>query len=135
MSDEEHEENVKQSYLMRRESWSFVSFKQKRNHEGECRQTSTTKEKHTDPDAQTRKHHSLLDMSVVSGQAEWLPFLSLDGAEDMEYGGKGRGGEEDSQRDRMVWSKDTVTEEMGRRRTTREIINQLEMEIAYKTKR
>ena len=74
-------------------------------------------------------------MSVVSGQAEWLPFLSLDGAEDMEYGGKGRGGEEDSLRDRMVWSKDTVTEEMGRRRTTREIINQLEEEISFKSRR
>jgi hypothetical protein len=131
MSDQDQEENVKQNYLMRHKSWSFVSFKQKRNHEGECRQTSTTKDKQTDPDAQTRRHHSLLDMSVVSGQA----FLSLDGAEDMEHGGQRRGGEEDRQRDRMVWSKDTGTEEMGRRRTTNEIINQLEEEISFKSKR
>ena len=135
MSDQDQEENVKQTYLMRRESWSFVSFKQKKNHEKEYRKTSTTKDKHTDPDAQTRKHHSLLDMSVVSGQAEWLPCLSLDGAEDMEHGGQNRGGEEDRQRDRMVWSKNTGTEEMKRRRTTREIINQLEMGISYKAKR
>ena len=135
MSDQEQIENVKQTYLMRRESWSFVSFKQKRNSERECRQISTTKDKHVGNDAQTRKHHSLLDMSVVSGHAEWVPFLSLYGAEDMEHGGQSRGREEDRQRDRMVWSKDTGTEDMGRRRTTREIINQLEEEISFKSKR
>ena len=78
--------------------------------------------------------HSSKRGTTKKKRREKYPF-QRNGAEDMEHDGQSRGGEEDRQRDRMVWSKNTGTEEMKRRRTTREIINQLEMGISYKAKR
>ena len=65
----------------------------------------------------------------------WLPFSSMDGIGDSGQGGmngESRGGGGASERDRKLWSRNGDGE--VRRRTTREIVNQLEKEIKSRDK-
>ena len=93
------------SYLVRHDSWSFVSFKQKKSIEEESRPRSVSlsqlKQSELNPCSvslsqlpnyptnQTSKHHSHVEKSLVSSQADtvWLPFSSMDGIGDSGQGG------------------------------------------------
>ena len=144
------------SYLVRHDSWSFVSFKQKKNIEEEYRPRSVSLSHSTNqliqnepnpcsvsllplsnyPYNKTSTQHSLKEKSLVSSQAdtEWLPFSSMDTIGDSAQGGmntESRGGGA-SERDRKLWSRDGEGE--TRRLTTREIVNQLEKEIKSRDK-
>jgi hypothetical protein len=142
------------SFLVRHDSWSFVSFKQYKNvgEESKPRSVSLSQLKPIEPNPcsvsllprseyptnETSKHHSLIEKSVVSAQAdsEWLPLSSMDGIGDNAQGGiigesRGGGGAA-SERDRKLWSTDGDGE--VRKRTTREIVNQLEKEIKSRDK-
>ena len=145
------------SYLVRHDSWSFVSFKPKKNIDEEYRPRSMSLSHSTDqlkqsepnpcsvsllplsnyPNNETSKHHSLLEMSLVSKQADtgWLPFSSMDNIGESVQGGmnrESRGGGGASERDRKLWSRDGEGE--TQRLTTREIVNQLEKEIKSRDK-
>ena len=100
------------SYLVRHDSWSFVSFKQMKNIAEESRPRSVSLSHSADqlkqsepktclvsllplsnyPTNQTSKQHSLVEKSLVTIQADtgWLPFSSMDGIGDSVQGGMNR---------------------------------------------
>jgi hypothetical protein len=140
------------SYLVRHDSWSFVSFKQKKNIDEESRPRSVSLSHSTNQLIQnepnpcsvsllplsnkTSTQHFLKEKSLVSTQAdtEWLPFSSMDTIGDSVQGGmsvESRGGGA-SERDRKLWGRDGEGE--TQRLTTREIVNQLEKEIKSRDK-
>ena len=82
-----------QSCLVRHDSWSFVSFKHRQSKDEaagprsmfpslstmEQQETKALIPSSISHDSETRKHNSLLDMSIVSRHSgpDWTPFKSM----------------------------------------------------------
>ena len=137
----EEKETPIPGYLVRHDSWSFLSFKHKKSQDDSTGPSSmfpyisseqlrkTVIPRQPIQDTRNTRHQSLIDMSVVSaqGRSDWAPFRSLECTGGGGPTPKPRTREGDRERDRKVWARDG--EEKERRKTTMEIVKQLEIEM------